>query len=443
MFSASPINFEYSNVSLWLLGFLLLVLLLMPAINFLWFGGWANRKSQILSSFKESAVVYYLQRFHGAEARELIRKLETLELTADQSRKDVAQKHQELDAATAALKGLPADAKPEERNAHQQKVDELQRQAQHTAQELNTADGKLAAAQQEGLDWLQRYYNGQFGKRGFMIPLALLFAIAAFFISFCVLTALRLKEKLAADDAETIAVLTVVLAILGGYTWVVSDLIDRARRDDLTASDLLWSSFRLVIAVPVGYAFGKVFNSANALPMAYLLGTLPTGTLMTIGRRAVAKWVQSSDTGDQSQTEIQKLVSVDIRTAERLADEGITSNNQLAYADPVRLCIRTGINFGAILCSAGEALLAMYLTERGAIDKEKLSAVRKYGISGAYECAFLWRDLNNPAKQARADAIVTSLAHDLGAGYTKEGVLNILFQVATDPYTQFQLEVWK
>jgi len=89
----------------------------------------------------------------------------------------------------------------------------------------------------------------------------------------------------------------------------------------------------------------------------------------------------------------------------------------------------------------GEALVAIYL-----MDRNKLVTLRNYGISGAYECFFLWKDLmaeSTSQEHIRAEAILNNLAKDLGSGFTKEGLENVLYQVANDPYTRFQVEVWQ
>src|SRR5262249_48625191 len=119
---------------------------------------------------------------------------------------------------------------------------------------------------------------------------------------------------------------------------------------------------------------------------AYLLGMLPTATIVTVARRVVARWVNLGDSDPHALTDIQKLHSVDVYTAELLADEGITSAAELAYADPVRLSIRTGLGFSVVITCASEAMLALYLTE-----PDQMPKARRYGIGGSYEVADVWR----------------------------------------------------
>lgn len=292
-------------------------------------------------------------------------------------------------------------------------------------------------AADSALAWFERYYREQFGRQKFIVGLLLFLALTACGLYMIAVTVVQWQA--AADINAGMLPLAVALALLGGFTWVLFDLIARAARDDISPNDLYWWSFRILISAPVGYAFGKVFTADLALPMAYLLGALPTGTIMGAASRVAAKWVQLPDAAPQSATALQKLASVDTYLAEQFGVEGITNAEKLAYADPVRLAIRTGLNFSVVLCCTGEALLGTYWRE-----PKQLAAARKYGLSGAYECRQLWEDLNSAeaAVQARANTIVDSLAGEADLGTPRPGVINVLTEVAEDPYTLFQRECW-
>ncbi len=312
--------------------------------------------------------------------------------------------------------------------------------AQYYAQCFHRADAPQAfgtADAPSALDWFKRYYDKQFGVPKFLAGLLLFVALSACGLYLVAVSVVQWQA--AGDIGAGMLSLAVVLALLGGFTWVLFDLIARAAREEMSPNDLYWSSFRLLIAVPIGYAFGKVFTADLALPMAYLLGALPTGTIMSAATRVAAKWVQLPDAAPQSPTAMQKLASVDTYLAEQFGAEGITNAEKLAYADPVRLSIRTGLNFSVVLCCTGEALLGTYWRE-----PKQLAAARKYGLSGAYECAQLWDRLNSTDDVLRtlANAIIDSLAVEADLGTPRPGVINVLMEVALDPYTQFQRECW-
>ena len=293
------------------------------------------------------------------------------------------------------------------------------------------------SAQNNALAWFKRYFDKQFGVPKFLAGLLLFVALSACGLYLVAVSVVQWQA--AGDTGAGMLPLAVVLALLGGFTWVLFDLIARAGREEMSPNDLYWASFRLLIAAPIGYAFGKVFTADLALPMAYLLGALPTGTIMSAATRLAGKWIQLPDAAPQSPTAMQKLASVDTYLAEQFAAEGITNAEKLAYADPVRLSIRTGLNFSVVLCCTGEALLGTYWRE-----PKQLAAVRKYGLSGAYECAQLWEHYNSKEKALRdlADDIIDKLAAEADLGTPRPGVINVLSEVALDPYTEFQRECW-
>ena len=84
----------------------------------------------------------------------------------------------------------------------------------------------------------------------------------------------------------------VVSAFLGALIWVVYDQLTRLRDSDLTSHDVYDCVLRFLLAVPFAYALAAFIskkNDAIALAVAFLVGTFPTGTLFTLGRRLVAQ----------------------------------------------------------------------------------------------------------------------------------------------------------
>ncbi len=370
---------------------LVFILLLAPIVCFL-YHGWPLRRNDILNNFTGATAAHYLRCFHRSESLEVLANVEG------------SKAH--LQAAQAA--GTAA---------------------------VDAALAAVEAEEDKALEKFKAYYGTQFGRHRFFLPLLLLLALAALGLELIASSVLAWIQT--GNTEAGVLPLAVVLALLGGFTWVIYDLISRAAREEISPSDLFWSSFRLVISIPVGYAFGQVFGQTLALPMAYLLGTLPTGTIMTVGGRAAAKWLQLTGAPDQAQTSLQALASVDTFLAERFAAEGLTNVEQLAYTDPVRLSIRTGLSYSVVLCCTGEALLGSYWRKR-----EQLAVAAKYGLSGAYEVSELWERFTgtDPTAQARSDAIINGLAADLQI--PRAGVENVLLEVALDPFTQFQRASW-
>lgn len=339
----------------WLISGITLVLLISPALIFL-FHGWESRKEAILSGFSPHAAELYLKCFHPAE---------------------------------------------------------------------------LFSTEKDARAQLKSFYHRQFGRRLFVLPLILCTSAAGALLFLCTLTALEwLRNKTLTGG---IIPLQVVLAILGGCLWVANDQISRSYHSDMSPGDLYWASFRLLVSVPVAYSFSQVVPGNTSTVMAFLLGTFPTSTIMTISRRMMAKYFQLTDAGTAQQTELQKLSGIDTLVAERLAAEGITTIRQLAYYDPVKLAIRTGLGFSYIISCEGEALLYNCV-------EDKINALRPFGLAGSYECRALWEDLKKPEWKDASTSIVRSAA--AAVGVTPEGFINVLAQVGLDPYSDFQWEAW-
>lgn len=297
--------------------------------------------------------------------------------------------------------------------------------------DLKHGAGSCRSAQER----LIEYYNSQYKLGRFIICSLLCYCSAGLLglISAYTATSWLRHHNL----TEGFFPLNVVLAIMGGYTWVTYDQINRTMRNDLTSRSQLIGTFRLLIVVPMAYSISLAFNQSLGGPLAFLLGTFPTDTVMTIGRRVLTKIMPDADLPKEAQWDIQRLKSVDIVAAERFAEEGVSSITQLAYTDPVRLAIRTNLGFSYILVCTSEALLWIYL-------QDKTPLLRKIGISGAFECSSLWQDIKDdedPLVQNRARAVVEEIRSILEIN-SVEGVNNLLYQVAEDPYIQFQRACW-
>ena len=279
-----------------------------------------------------------------------------------------------------------------------------------------------------------QYYTRQFGRRHFIIPVLLLIAVAAtavFWSTFSVIDWLG-SQPTAKGHLPELA----VAALLGAYMYSTSDLISRWRSSDLSPTDLWWQSFRFAIATPTAYAISSAFNESIAPAVAFLLGAFPTTTILKVARRIAAKHVDLGDTPENPTNDLHKLQGINVTNAERLGDEGISTILQLAYADPVKLAIRTNIAFAVVVDYMSQALLWIYLTD-------DLPKVAKIGLRGAYEMRVSWLDLKEPKKpedETSAQAVLEKSAARLGMHVDE--MHNIWQMVALDPYAYFLCEVW-
>lgn len=277
------------------------------------------------------------------------------------------------------------------------------------------------------------YYKEQYGRRRYYVPLALYAGVSGLLLCWCGLSV----EGLLSPESLTIKPLPIVavLAVVGAVMWIVYESIERWYTCRLSASDIYMWTLRLVVAIPTAYAMKSLVTDAIAPAIAFFIGAFPTTQLFTIFRRVASKKLDLGDSNSTAISELQKLQGIDTRVAERFADEGITTIMQLAYCDPIQVTIRTGYSFSHINDWICQALLWLYLE-----DEKPLMA--KWGLRGAYEMRSLWSEYHDEDAKVREPA--ATLVREIASAIKRPEVafLNVLEQVARDPYTEFLYLSW-
>jgi hypothetical protein len=286
-----------------------------------------------------------------------------------------------------------------------------------------------------------RFYRRWYGRWHFLGP-GLLYGAAAIVV--CVaLTTSGLLLLAVLPPLPTGHVPTTALAALGGaYLWVANDLISRARRLDFAPADIQWAALRLVIAIPMGYAFGHVLSASLAAVVAFGLGAFPLSGLISMLARATDKALGQDLQSTAARNDIGHLQGVNKPIIERLADEDITTVTQIAYCDPVQIAMRSALPFVFVTDLMNQSLAWIYF-------EKHMAVLRSLGLRGACEIKDFIDDYDG-AGQAdgsdTAEATATTrlalprIAARLGQD---EASTTIAFrQIAGDPYTQFLVEVW-
>lgn len=296
----------------------------------------------------------------------------------------------------------------------------------------SSAPSKANCAQ----DDFEKLYHEGYGRRLFLVPGLLLLIVGLIAITFVVLTVLHTQGNTPNplfDVKET-----GIAAIAGAYMWVVNDFISRARRLDFAPSDISWGALRLIVSVPMGYAFAAVAAESVGPFVAFAVGAFPLSELTSMLRRLTNKSLKLEDTADEASDNIVKLQGVNATIVERLKNEDITTVTQIAYCDPVRLTMRSNLTFNYVTDCMNSALAWLYLED----DLEKL---RPLGMRGAVEIKYLLDDFlsTDPARQAdheRAVSAFPKLAAAIGQG---PDTLQLVFcQIAEDPFTVFLHRIW-
>jgi hypothetical protein len=83
---------------------------------------------------------------------------------------------------------------------------------------------------------------------------------------------------------------------------------------------------RFLVAIPFGYAFSAFLDVHFGIPIAFLLGTFPSGVLMKAGQRlAVQRLGLGEDSTSPQLNELESLQCVSRSNAERFMSEGINT----------------------------------------------------------------------------------------------------------------------
>jgi hypothetical protein len=282
-------------------------------------------------------------------------------------------------------------------------------------------------------------FSRLYGRRRYIIPLVLLIVISG--AGFCALArTVQVWQGVrvwlpwgtsAGEDPRAVLPAVAAAAFLGAFSWVVTDQMQRLRTGDLTQHDVAICVLRFLIAIPFGYALSAFLMPALAVPVAFLVGTFPTGTLMKAGQRlAVQRLGLGEDSGSPQQNELESLQCVSRSNAERFMSEGINTIAQLANADPVDLALRTNQSFDYILDCSAQALVWVHFT-----DRTKLLA--KYALRSANEVWWLVQVLDGPDVDARSHAqtVVDEVAAALEM--RPDSLQHTLRVIALAPFTRF------
>jgi len=275
-------------------------------------------------------------------------------------------------------------------------------------------------------------YLRWYGRRHFTIPLLMLLVVCA--------TALYigLGSAFAVDGPHYVPLQIGAVgmsAVAGAYMWVGNDLISRARRLDLSPSDLNWASLRLAISIPLGVSISAIAAKDLAAFIAFAAGAFPLATLMDFLRRTAASrlgYEQASVVGD----EIVKLQGVNEAIASRLISEDIATITQVAYCDPVRLTMRSNLSFNVVTDLMNQALGWEYLGEG-------MNKIRALGLRGAVEIKHLQDALQDPTDPDHP-AAVAALPYIAKALDQSDVTLAIVFrEITRDPFTVYLNSIWE
>ena len=299
-------------------------------------------------------------------------------------------------------------------------------------------------------------YDLRYGRRLFVFPV-LLFAATVIGATYWSVTWVFSHDWASASEGTA---KIAIFSLAGAYVWVTFDLILRARQNDVVTSDINRATLRLLVSLPFGFAIsafaGVLSDTAITLStgaLAFFVGAFPTDTVLKFMRRTAAIPLKlDGNTESDSVQQLTKIDGISVPIAERLVDEGVKTNLQLAYADPITLAIKTGMDFSFILDCCGQALVRIYF------DDDQIKVVRRFALRTGVEArslndalasydakaaAAIGRGAAPPPRdpmEAAAQTQLEALADKLGLDPFSTHF--IIDQIADDPYTDFAFEIW-
>ncbi len=271
--------------------------------------------------------------------------------------------------------------------------------------------------------------------RTYVPPVALNF-LTVMGASLWLLTPALVAPDLSAIPATLVTDAPLVCGLLGGFLWGHYDLIRRLGMTDLTPMALYMIWLRLLVSGILGQIAGQVIPNAVGILVAFGLGTFPLGTLQGFIRNQTRKRLAVPEIGDETPA-LSKLQGMTTNIADRLDEENISSVQHLALVNPIRLLMRTNLEWTLILDLIDQAILACYVgncfvplrTKTGIRCALELSEIDEYFAEDA-----------SAADQATGTQLVTAIATTLK--WQPVLVRNLIATLYADPQLDFIYRLW-
>jgi len=183
--------------------------------------------------------------------------------------------------------------------------------------------------------------------------------------------------------------------------WVFYVLFRDYAVTDIHPGTFHWISFRYVLAVTVGIVSTGAFAEGLRDIGSFVLATLPFAD--------VIRFIRSKAPGlgaDEPGPKLSVIQGMDAESAERLAEVGIRSVQQLAFVDPLRLMLGSNLSPKVLIDWMDQAFLYMYVDK--AIEK-----LRPRGVRGAMEMAALYQEKFYKDPPSASDPLIASFARCL------------------------------
>jgi len=216
-------------------------------------------------------------------------------------------------------------------------------------------------------------------------------------------------------------------AFAGAYIWNMYDIVKRYRAGDLTPAAFHFSWIRLGAACVVGPLAATAAVEGAKPVIAFAFGLLPLQTVFDyfIGYANKRLGITSTTVQAAGPT-LHNLQGLTEDMISQAAEGGIDSTQALAYCDPMKLFLKTNVEWVVIIDLIDQALLYNYIDT-------KLAALRPLGIRGSIETAVIWkRFLAGGDEATRAAELMVSISSALGITNGDAEVKNLIRTIYED-----------
>jgi hypothetical protein len=240
-------------------------------------------------------------------------------------------------------------------------------------------------------------FDSQYSTRNYIYPLAIV-AVVMFVVACMGLLRAGLEIPAIPDDlVDLVGQLPVssLSAIAGALVWGLYDLVARYKNIDLTPDSILYLWLRILLAPFLGYFVSIPSKEAAAIPLAFVIMTIPISSIMDFLQSQAKKKLSLPEDQPMEKPNLDNLQGMNATAMGMLNDEGIISVAQLAMVDPFKLLLKTNLEWATIMDLIDQAILYNYVGG-------KLSSLRSMGIRGAIELASLQQELTSTDADRRA-----------------------------------------
>lgn len=281
-------------------------------------------------------------------------------------------------------------------------------------------------------------FNAYYDWRTYLIPIGIC-SVSTFMV--CTVALIKAGVNISWLPSELTSLAgtlpaVALAAIAGAYIWGLYDMVQNFINLNLTPTRIHFVWLRLLIAPIVGYLVATPLNDAGKLIAGFAVGIFPLQQILDFMAARGAKMLnfESASVAAEGPT-LHNLQGLSKEMLDILNDECIHSTQHLAQADPIKLLLRTRLEWKIILDLIDQAYLFNYLGE-------KMIPLRAIGIRGAIELAAVSHDLKNEDVSIRttAEQLLGIIASMLGQGAVE--TRNLIFALEEDIQVQFIWNLW-